>query len=242
VAVGTQVRERRGDSVALVSGGLDSVVAAAVVASRGMLLSIITVDYGQKAATREIAAGRAVARTMGVPWHRIDLPWLAKLLPVSLAKGDGRAPQVAAGHLDDPASAAARARAVWVPNRNGVLLNVAASFAEASRALFVVAGFNKEEAATFPDNSQEYMKRLDAAFALSTLNGVRVVSPTAKLDKTGIVTLGMKCGAPLHLVWSCYGAGRKMCMRCESCQRLVRALRAANAPARNWPKALRARA
>ncbi len=103
-------------------------------------------------------------------------------------------------------------------------MNVAAAFAEKLGADAIVAGFNREEAATFPDNSREYMKRATAALALSTMSKVRVVSPTAGWTKTRIVREGMKAGAPLKLVWSCYGAGPRMCGKCESCVRLLRAL------------------
>ncbi|MHC4251260.1 MAG: 7-cyano-7-deazaguanine synthase, partial [Planctomycetota bacterium] len=111
-------------------------------------------------------------------------------------------------------------------------------FAEALGARNVVAGFNREEARTFPDNSPEFMKRASAALALSTASRVRLVSPTARLDKAGIVRLGVRTGAPLSLVWSCYDGAPRMCGSCESCARLVRALERAKAPPRFRPRAL----
>jgi 7-cyano-7-deazaguanine synthase len=125
-----------------------------------------------------------------------------------------------------------------VPNRNGVFVNVAAAFAESLGARDVVTGFNLEEAATFPDNSTEFMKCASGALALSTANHVRLVSPTARLDKAGIVRLGVRTGAPLAHVWSCYEAGPRMCGSCESCARLVRALDRGSAPAEFRPRAL----
>jgi len=196
----------------------------------------LTFDYGQRAAKREIAAGRNVARALRVPWMSVALPWMARLLPRSLTTG--RAPRVTRGRLDTQRHAAARARAVWVPNRNGVLLNIAAAYAEARGLRAVVAGFNREEASTFPDNSREYMKAATAAFRFSTNTHVRVVSPTALYDKTRIVSLGVTHDAPLRHVWSCYADGKKMCASCESCERLTRALRAADAPRRMWPRLL----
>jgi 7-cyano-7-deazaguanine synthase len=109
-------------------------------------------------------------------------------------------------------------------------VNVAAAYAESLGAGEVVAGFNREEARTFPDNSAAFMRRATAALALSTRSGVRLVSPTARLTKTGIVRLGMRLGAPLGSVWSCYEGGTRMCGSCESCARLVRALDRAEPP------------
>ena len=232
-------------AVALLSGGLDSVVATAAAARSGEVVLTLTFDYGQRSAENEIAAARASARALRIAWRKVALPWMADLLPQAMRRGGRkRLPEPASADLsadlDDAKRSAEAARAVWVPNRNGVFVNVAAAFAEALGADAVVAGFNREEAAAFPDNSEEFMARAEAALSLSTLSRVRVVSPTSGLTKTGIVRLGLEVGAPVRHVWSCYGGGRAMCGACESCARLVRALREAGVPpgAGEWPKAL----
>ena len=157
------------------------------------------------------------------------------MLPEGL-KGKG-----AEAELGDEKAELEAAKAVWVPNRNGVFLNVAAAYAEALGAGVVVAGFNREEARTFPDNSPEFVRRATAALALSTRSRVRIVSPTAKLSKSAIVRLGMELDAPLAHLWSCYGGAQRMCGSCESCARLLRALGrsgAAKGLERFWPRAL----
>ena len=228
-------------SVALLSGGLDSVVATAAAAAEGEVALAITFDYGQRSAGREASAARAAAGDLGVAWRCVALPWLAELLPAALARGGPEPPRPGQGELDDPGRGVERAKAVWVPNRNGVFVNAAAAFAESLGAAAVVAGFNLEEAAAFPDNSRAYMRRATAALALSTLSGVRVVSPTAGLSKTGIARLGIRLGAPLRRVWSCYCDGRTMCGRCEGCARLVRALADGGVPKDRWPPGCAAR-
>jgi 7-cyano-7-deazaguanine synthase len=225
-------------SVALLSGGLDSVVATAAAARSGSVILALTFDYGQRPAKQETKAARAVARELGLEWKLVRLPWLAALLPSAMRKGAHALPRPAPADLDDPSRARPAARAVWVPNRNGVFVNVAAAFAEALGGRDVVAGFNREEARAFPDNSPDFMKRAGAALALSTANGVRLVSPTARLDKAGIVRLGVRIGAPMAHVWSCYDAGARMCGSCQSCARLVRALERAKAPRAFLPRAL----
>jgi 7-cyano-7-deazaguanine synthase len=226
-------------AVALLSGGLDSVVAASLARERGEIVLAITFDYGQKAAPREAAAARAVARALGARWRRVALPWLRELVPAAVSRGGRSLPRPRPRELDDRALSEARARAVWVPNRNGVFVNVAASYAEGLGADALVAGFNSEEAISFPDNSAEYLRRATAALELSTLSGVRVVSPTAGLVKCEIVREGLRLGSPLERVWSCYEGGRSMCGSCEGCMRLLRALAAGGAPREKWPRALR---
>ncbi|MBI4879340.1 MAG: 7-cyano-7-deazaguanine synthase QueC [Planctomycetes bacterium] len=216
-------------AVALLSGGLDSTVAAAAAARSGApLLLALTVDYGQRAAANEIRAARAAARALGVRHRQVSLSFLGKLTTTELVNRSRALPFLADGELDDARGAAAESmRAVWVPNRNGLFIAIAAAFAESLGAGEVVVGFNREEGATFPDNSAAFLERMSAALELSTLSAVKVVSPTLGLDKGEIVRLGYEIGAPLRQVWSCYAGGRRHCWHCESCRRLERALRAA---------------
>ena len=52
-------------AVVLLSGGLDSYTAAAMVKAEGFALCALTVQYGQRHA-REIESARAIARALGV--------------------------------------------------------------------------------------------------------------------------------------------------------------------------------
>jgi 7-cyano-7-deazaguanine synthase len=127
-------------------------------------------------------------------------------------------------------------KAVWVANRNGVFLNVAAAFAESMGESRVFVGFNLEEAATFPDNSEGYLNALNSALAFSTRNEVKVASYTTHWNKARILEEALQIGLPLDLVWSCYESGPERCWKCESCKRSERALLAAGIPGQNWLK------
>lgn len=206
-------------SVVLLSGGLDSTVAFALKAADAVLA--VTYDYGQRAAKREIEAARAIATHYAVRHEIRPLPLLSQITSTSLVN---RAQPLPSPDLDDRKAVAASAKAVWVPNRNGVMIHLAAAEAEAIDAGELIVGFNKEEAATFPDNSAAYLKAVTKALRYSTSNRVRVVSPTVGWDKKLIVKEGQKIGAPLHLIWPCYEGGAAWCRRCESCRRCLRAL------------------
>ena len=214
-------------ALALISGGLDSVVAAWAARDEFGIVAALTFDYGQRAASREVEAARRVAAKLECRHIVVGLPWLGELGQSALTESGVDMPAPAPGELDDADLAKASAEAVWVPNRNGVFLNGAAAYAETLRCGRIVCGFNVEEAATFPDNSEAFMAAADRFFELSTLRHPRVVSPTARLTKQEIVALGTRLGAPLDDVWSCYEGGDEHCWQCESCQRLKRALGAA---------------
>lgn len=208
------------DGVALLSGGLDSGVAAACFAEPPdcRLRAALFCDYGQRAAARELEAATALAVRLGVELHRYELPWLAALAAQSgaaLVEGGGALPTSSAAAPGDETSA----RAVWVPARNAVLVSVAGAMAETVGADCVIAGFNREEAATFPDNSRAFLQAATAFLGLGTRAGLQVVSPTLEWDKERIVAEALRLGFGPADFWSCYEGGDAPCGRCESCVR-----------------------
>ena len=211
--------------VVLLSGGLDSAVNLAMAVDHGGVLLTLTFDYGQHAAIREIEAARALSRYYRVPHRKVALPWMKEIPAGSLVEKGKRPPQVGEAALSESEVTRQSARAVWVPNRNGIFLNVAAAFVEAAGGGTVVAGFNREEGETFPDNSKAFIERVNEALTYSTLQVVRVHSYTEEMDKKGILAKALGHGVPLQMVWSCYLGGEQMCGRCESCQRFKRAAR-----------------
>jgi 7-cyano-7-deazaguanine synthase len=176
----------------------------------------LTFDYGQRAAKRERTAAGKIARYYAIPHRVIAIPWLGAITGSALVNRKARIPR---NEMSERS-----AKAVWVPNRNGVFIEIAAAHAESLGATRLITGFNKEEAATFPDNSARYVAAINKAMSFSTANGVEVVSYTGKLDKRGIVKLGHELEAPLHHIWPCYEGGRFWCGECESCLRSLRAL------------------
>lgn len=214
-------------SVVLLSGGLDSAVSLAQALLDSEVVLCLTMDYGQKAARKEIAAAAALAAHYNVPHRVVELPFLKQITRTSLVEQEAHVPELSLEALENPDVAKATAAAVWVPNRNGLFINIAACFAEALGCQQVVTGFNREEAATFPDNSLDFIDAANRALRFSTLSGVRVISYTARLSKAEIVALGKRLGVPWNLIWSCYHGGETMCGRCESCLRFARAMASA---------------
>jgi len=215
-------------AVACLSSGLDSAMALRLGQTRGYLIDLsVTFDYGQKAFASEVRQAKLQSDFFQIPHRVIALPWFREMQSGgSLLKNDSQLPSLRADQLDEMAATQASAKAVWVPNRNGVMIEIAAGIAEDSGANAVIVGFNREEAATFPDNSEAYLQALNQALSFSTSGQVEVISPTSALNKQEIVAIGRKLNFPFHLLWSCYLSGEKMCGKCESCLRLMRALNA----------------
>jgi len=202
--------------VAILSGGLDSTVSLAAATRQMDVVLALTFDYGQRAARRERAASARIAKHYRIPHKVLAIPWLAELTGTALVNRRAKLP------LNE--MSVRSAKAVWVPNRNGVFIEIAAAHAESLGAQRLITGFNKEEAVTFPDNSPAYVSAVNFALSYSTANGVRVVSFTGNLEKKGIVNLGRRLNAPLKDIWPCYEGGKRWCGECESCLRSLRAL------------------
>lgn len=215
-------------SLVLLSGGLDSTVSFRWAYLETELVLGLTFDYGQRSARREIEAARRICDRHGVEHRVVELGWLAKITRTALVQKGEELPQLLPSQLDDRDFTERSAKAVWVPNRNGVFINVAASFAESLGCDLIIVGFNAEEMRTFPDNTPQFVEAINRSLVFSTLTGVRVISPTQDLTKVEIVRMGRRIEAPLEMVWSCYEGGEEHCWRCESCLRLKRALKAAD--------------
>lgn len=212
--------------IVLLSGGLDSTVALALYLEKDAVDLAITFDYGQRASEQEIFAARRIADHYRIPHKVVPLPFLQEQTFSALVNRSEELPLLELGELDDLEGQAQKsARQVWVPNRNGLFLNIAAVYAEnMGEQAVLITGFNSEEAATFPDNSLEFMAAINRCFTFSTQNHVTVISETSILTKREIVREGLRLSVPFEIIWSCYESGERVCGQCESCQRLKRAL------------------
>ena len=206
-------------ALVLLSSGLDSTVNLYAAVNKYKVVKVLTFDYGQRAAKKEVQKSREICKLL-----RLD----HQVVKVDLFKGFGKSSlintkmkvptknQVQIGNHQRSLRTASR---VWVPNRNGVILNIAAAFADAYEVEYVIPGFNKEEAMTFPDNSKAYLHQLSKAFQYSTQNGVVAKCFTIDMNKTEIVKWGKKLKVDWNLTWPCYFSGKNRCGQCESCLR-----------------------
>lgn len=214
-------------TVVILSGGLDSSVNLFLAARQTQLELAITFNYGQVAASKEIEAATKLTRHLGVEHQVIDLSWMKEFGKSSLLDRSLNIPTTEV-LIDDHKRSLSTAKSVWVPNRNGIFLNIGAGFAEAIGAAYLIPGFNAEEATTFPDNSIEFMNALDKSFSFSTQNNVKVYCYTVGMHKTEIVKLATEVKLPFSDLWPCYFAQTQWCGECESCQRFKRALKSQN--------------
>jgi 7-cyano-7-deazaguanine synthase len=210
-------------NLVLLSSGLDSAVNLLMAREQGGVGAAVTVDFGQRAARREVEKAAGLCRQYQVRHIVLEALWLGEVSGDALTTGKKIPPNIEPGELDDDASTRASMREVWVPNRNGLLANIGACLAEAMQLPWVVMGLNAEEGATFPDNSPGFVEEVNRLFAYSTLSGVRLRSFTMDWDKVDIMRTAIQRDLDFHLLWPCYNGETLMCGTCESCARFIRA-------------------
>ncbi|MBF0104616.1 MAG: 7-cyano-7-deazaguanine synthase QueC [Deltaproteobacteria bacterium] len=220
-------------SICLLSGGLDSALALLSALETSCVVYALTFDYQHLCAKQEIKAAGLISEHYHLEHRVVSLPFFSSLDHHPFFNKKQQCPTLEVNNLDDPQSTQSSAKAVWVPNRNGVFLSIAAAFAESIDAACIYAGFNAEEAQTFPDNSHAFVTVFNQSLAYSTQNKVKIICPTISLNKTQILKQLIENRFPLELLWSCYNNNNKMCGRCESCARLKRALIKNNMQASN---------
>ena len=208
-------------SIILLSGGLDSLTILGAFKKEYNIQLALTFDYGQKSALGEINAAKKISEFYKIEHKIITLDWLKEITNTSLVANK----EIPAENLGTKESA----KSVWVPNRNGLFLNIAACYADAQGFTHILFGANKDEGKTFPDNTEDFRAKISEVFEYSTLVKPQVSAPLIKYTKNDIVRLALDKGVPLELVKSCYDSGEKHCGICESCRHLKKALEENNA-------------
>ena len=205
-------------SIILLSGGLDSLVALgySIKYTDYNVNLALTFDYGQKSVNSEIWASRKIAEYYNIDHKVIKLDWLNEITKTGLVENIDIEE---ADYCTDRS-----ASAVWVPNRNSLFLNIAASYCDAQGYNYIIFGANKDEGQTFSDNTEEFRAQISKCFEYSTQVKPTVVAPLINYTKNDIVNIAVRDSMPLELVRSCYYNEIGHCGKCESCYRLRKAL------------------
>ena len=216
-------------AVCVCSGGIDSTVAAAIASQEGYELHIFHASYGQRAEEREKEAVTQIARYLGAKEQKyVEIPFLKELGGSALTDFAQAVPVGEAVSLG--LDKVHETPHTWVPCRNLILLAHASAYAEVIGADALFVGFNAEEARSYPDNEEEFVRRYNAVLekAVASFSRVPVVkAPLSKLLKPAIIRKGAAIKAPFHMTYSCYLGGEKHCGICESCLHRRRGFEAA---------------
>ncbi|HTX14431.1 MAG TPA: 7-cyano-7-deazaguanine synthase QueC [Candidatus Baltobacteraceae bacterium] len=207
-------------AIALLSGGMDSCVTAAI-ANQTHRLALLHASYGQLTERRERRAFDAIADFYGVRERlvvRFDA--FAQIGGSALTDGRIRVPESGEALAPD-----AGIPVTYVPFRNAHFLSAAVSWAEVIGATAIFIGAVAEDSSGYPDCRPEYYRAFQAVIREGTRPETRIeiVTPVIAMRKSEIVRRGTELGAPLDRTWSCYQFDDEACGACDSCRLRLRA-------------------
>ena len=206
-----------GKAVVLLSGGLDSMVCAALAREQGFDVLALTIDYGQRHRV-EIDAARGIAARLAVR-HII--------LPIDLTAFGGSA---LTANIDVPkdgvgASGAGGIPVTYVPARNTVFLSLALAWAESAGARDLFVGVNALDYSGYPDCRPEFIAAFQALANQATRVGVEgggftIHAPLQHLTKADIAREAARLGLDAAESHSCYdpAADGGACGLCDACR------------------------
>ena len=196
-------------SLVVHSGGMDSTVLLYQLLQAGDEVKALSINYGQRH-SRELEAARAVCAELGVEHRVADLSGLSDLLAGSaLTSSDIEVPE---GHYAED-----NMKATVVPNRNMILLSVAAGWAISSKYDRIAYAAHSGDHAIYPDCRNEFAEALDGAIRLADWHEVSLYRPFVDMTKADIVSVGAKLGVPFEKTWSCYKGQDLHCGHCGTC-------------------------
>jgi 7-cyano-7-deazaguanine synthase len=223
-------QSKKSRAVVLLSGGMDSVVCAAL-AARDHSAAAVHVSYGQRTEERERHSFLAICRRLNILDQLMVRNEALAAIGGSALTDEGIAVpnSEALGHgLPGHGFAADSVPVTYVPFRNAHFLAVAVSWAEVLGAEKVYIGAVEQDSSGYPDCRPAYYQAFNRVVRAGTKEGrIEVVTPLIAMRKSQIVQLGLELGAPFDLTWSCYRREDMACGTCDSCVLRLRAFQAA---------------
>lgn len=195
------------DSIAVVSGGMDSVTLLHEYKDRIALA--VTFDYGSNHNAREIECARKNCEMLGIEHLVIPLMFMGEYFKSSLLSGADAIPE---GHYADE-----NMKSTVVPFRNGIMLSVACGLAESRGLKYVMLANHGGDHAIYPDCRQGFVDAMSKAMEEGTYDHVAIFAPYTLITKSDIALRGKAIGLDYALTYSCYKGGEKHCGRCGTC-------------------------
>jgi 7-cyano-7-deazaguanine synthase len=203
--------------VILVSGGMDSVTLLhyAINTLKVDEVYALSFNYGQKHSRELEEASWNCQKFPQVKEHRIlDLGFMKEILKNSSSLvGDvidvPDLNNIEEKDLDQPIT--------YVPNRNMMLLSLAASYAEGCGCQEVFYGAQAQDEYGYWDCTAEFLDKINIVLGLNRREAVEIKAPFVHRSKADVVTLGLENGVDFSRTWTCYRGGEKPCNVCPSC-------------------------
>jgi len=198
-------------AICIISGGMDSALAAQIAKNDGYDIVALHFNYGQRTEKKELECFEKIANDLGAKERQVvDLDFFSQIGVNALTDNsievptDGIKPGVPI---------------TYVPFRNGIFLSVAAAVAQKFNAQAMYIGVVEEDSSGYPDCRESFIKSINSAINLGLNdNDIEIKTPLIHLSKADIVKKSLELGVKLEHTWSCYKNEDKACGVCDSCR------------------------
>ncbi|MEA3379080.1 MAG: 7-cyano-7-deazaguanine synthase QueC [Nanoarchaeota archaeon] len=196
-------------AIVIFSGGLDSTTLLYKLKSEEYELEALTFDYKQSH-SKEIKIAEKICKNLGIKHKIIDISFLGEnLLKSNLLVGQGEIPE---GHYEDESM-----KLTVVPNRNMILLSIAAGYAMSKKIDILAYGAHSGDHTIYPDCRPAFVQKMKELLKIADWHKVELYVPFLNLSKGAIVKLGLKLRVDYKDTWTCYKGKTKACGKCGSC-------------------------
>jgi 7-cyano-7-deazaguanine synthase len=216
-------------AVVLLSGGMDSMVCAALAREAGFEVLALTIDYHQRHRV-ELEAARRIAADLAV--RHIVLPLDLTAFGGSALTADIDVPKEGLG-----ASGLGGIPVTYVPARNTVFLSLALAWAEAAGARDLFVGVNALDFSGYPDCRPEFVAAFEALANRATKAGVEgerftIHAPLLHMSKADIAREAARLGLDAAMSHSCYDPAPDgaACGQCDACRLRAKGFEEAGLP------------
>lgn len=193
----------------ILSGGLDSTTALYQLKQEHEVVEALSFDYGQRH-KRELVCAKNICDGLKIPHQIIDLSHLNGLLQgSSLTSPNIKTPH---GQYHE-----ATMKQTVVPNRNAIMINIAAGYAVSQKIYSLGLGVHAGDHYIYPDCRPEFIVSQEKTLSLANECDFKILAPFLYLSKKEIVKIGHNLKVPFEKTWTCYEGGEKPCNLCGSC-------------------------
>ena len=199
-------------AVCIMSGGMDSTLAAYMMKNEGYEIIAVHFNYDQRTQEKELECFKNISQELNVAKsYNLNLDFFKELGASALTDKN----------IDVPVDGVEEGVPVtYVPFRNGIFLSMAAAIAEKEGAEVIAIGVVEEDSSGYPDCRDSYIKSMQQSINLGTKDEtqIEIKMPLVHLKKSQIVQNALDLQVPLELTWSCYKNEDEACGVCDSCR------------------------
>lgn len=105
-----------------------------------------------------------------------------------------------------------------VPNRNMVMISIAASKAIQSKCHGIAYAAHAGDSEVYPDCRKDFVDKLGLAVSVCDWHSLELVAPYIDLTKQQIMQKAKGMGFDVNKTWSCYAGGDEPCAECGACK------------------------